>query len=814
MIHYRRFVLRPLHRPGVSSADGSSVKKMIGLPPTASSGAGSIQVTLLGKNIARVGLSVSRVHACRFIFLLTAALGLFVTIANAQGGTYTIRGSVVDSASGERIPYAAIRVEKTSIGTYSNEDGYFVLPEIPDTCREVVVSAVGYHARVFEIRSDNPVAIVMFGLRQEPRTFAPVEVTGESQGQMTPVAPSTTILYGRDVAKVPGLLRNDLVQAVTQLPGIVTIGGISSQYYVRGGASDQNLVTIDGIRVYNLFHAFGLFSFIDPLIVKVADMSMGGFQAEYGGRLSSVLSIETKDGDTKNYTGAGSFDLLSSDVMLSGPVPFKMMGANTSFIGFFRTSLYKNSLSRFFNRNVPFEFFDGFAKITSNFTSTGHISFEYLSTGDHIWSGNATDPNYHWRDSGFSFSGNYLFSDQYSFRFSVSSSTYESEQIPTASSYLYYESDQILDPAFYGDLTYFISSTSRLDFGLLFNFPSYDFTFTNAYGNPLSVDEQEVEPNFWGRYKWELVRNLEVELGLRFDLSRTFEYATGAGKGYIADPRATFTYHLSDDALLYFATGEYHQRIISLNNEDNIYTPFDLMVPISQNDNNLDDEEAYHYILGGQFMPVNVLNIKTELYYKDFTKLVTVNQNKVDASDPDFIMGTGKAYGVDFSAQYDIEGFYLTASYSFARVTNTSGGFTFSPRYDRRHQANLTLGWQPFSRFWLRTHWEYGSGLPYTPLSGFYPQLHLDPNNLSGYTDAGSSNQIVFGRKNSARMPAYDRLDLSASYEAMLFGIDWTTELMVINIYNRKNVFYINNVNGDVEYSLPFMVNLSLSWRI
>ena len=369
MIHYRRFVLRQLHRPGVSSADGRSVKKMIGLPPIASRGAGSLRVTLLGKNIARVGLSVSRVHACRFIFLLTAALGLFVSIANAQGGTYTIRGSVVDSASGERIPYAAIRVEKTSIGTYSNEDGYFVLPEIPDTCREVVVSAVGYHARVFEIRSDNPVAIVMFGLRQEPRTFAPVEVTGESQGQMTPVAPSTTILYGRDVAKVPGLLRNDLVQAVTQLPGIVTIGGISSQYYVRGGASDQNLVTIDGIRVYNLFHAFGLFSFIDPLIVKVADMSMGGFQAEYGGRLSSVLSIETKDGDTKNYTGAGSFDLLSSDVMLSGPVPFKMMGANTSFIGFFRTSLYKNSISRFFNRNVPFEFFDGFAKITSNFTS-------------------------------------------------------------------------------------------------------------------------------------------------------------------------------------------------------------------------------------------------------------------------------------------------------------------------------------------------------------------------------------------------------------------------------------------------------------
>ncbi len=732
----------------------------------------------------------------------------------AQERTYILRGTVADSLSGERIPYATVRIEKTSIGTYTNTGGYFVLPKIPVTEKRVVVSAVGFKEKIFVIGSSQPVVDVTFQLPEEPTTLSTVEVTGEYLGRMKPIAPSTTVILGRDIEKATGIFNNDLVQAITQLPGVVTVGGISSQYYVRGGASDQNLVTIDGIRVYNLFHAFGLFSFVDPLIVKVADMSTGGFQAEYGGRLSSILSVDTKDGDMYKYTAAGSFDLLSSDVMLSGPLPLKAFEGNTSFIGFFRTSLYKNSLRRYFQRSIPFQFFDGFGKITSNLTSTGHVSLEFLSTGDQVSSENSVDPDFNWRDVGYSLSGNYLFGDRYSFEFSVSSSMYNAEQLPKSSSYLHYESSSIVDPAFYGDLTYYPSPTARLDFGLLFNFPAYNFTFTNAYNLPLTVDQQEVEPNMWIKYKWEAIKNLEVELGFRIDLSRTFEYATGAGKGYLGDPRATFTYNTSANSSIYFAAGEYHQRIISLNNEDDIYSPFDLIISIPDTASNLDDEEAFEYILGGQVSPINILELKSELYYKDFTKLVTVNRDKVDQNDPDFILGTGKSYGLEFSGQYDIGSFYLTANYSFSKVTNTSNGFTYTPRYDRRHQLNLSAGLQPFDRFWIRTHWEYGSGLPYTPLSGYYPQLQLSPDNLTGYTGGPASNQIVFGDKNSARMSDYHRLDASFSYEAKVLGLDLTSELMLINIYNRSNVFYINNVSGDVEYSLPFIVNLSLSWRI
>ncbi|MGB9591286.1 MAG: TonB-dependent receptor, partial [Candidatus Kryptoniota bacterium] len=658
--------------------------------------------------------------------LLLCAFLILPSFSGLLGQTknYTLRGMVTDSATGERIPYATIRVRGTSIATYSNAEGYFVLPNILRAYNQILVSAVGYKEQIFEIKNPGSVVNVTLQLREEPTILSPVEVTGEYPGKMKPAAPSTTVLYARDIQKATGIFNNDIIQAITQLPGVVTVGGISSQYYVRGGAADQNLVTVDGIRMYNLFHAFGLFSFIDPLIVKVADMSTGGFQAQYGGRLSSILSMETKDGDRFNYEAAGSFDLLSSDVMLSGPVPLPMGRGHTSFIGFYRRSLYKNSLRRFFGRSLPFDFYDAFGKITSDFTSTGHVSLEVFSTADRISSEKETDSDYHWQDLGYSLSASYLFSDQYSFQFSVSTSMYTAEQLPRSLSYLHYELSKVTDPAFFGNLSYFASPDQQLDFGLLFNFPSYNFTFTNAYGNVLSMNENEVEPNFWVKYKRPFFRKFTVELGLRFDISRSFMALTGGTNGYTADPRLTITYDLSPASKFYIAAGRYHQRIISLTNEDDIYTPFELIVPISSDAYSaLKDEEAYHYIIGGQIYPSNLMQIKLEGYYKDYTKLVTANRNKVDQNDPDFVMGTGAAFGIESSMQYDVGSFYTQLNYAFSKVTNTVDGFTFSPRYDRQHQINISIGLQPFQKLWLRAHWEFGSGLPYTPLAGFYSEL-------------------------------------------------------------------------------------------
>ncbi len=732
----------------------------------------------------------------------------------AQQRTYVLRGTVIDSTTGESIPYASVRLKGTPIGTYTNESGYFVLPSIPFDHTQIVVSAVGYREKTFAVKLTSRVVTMTFPLREQLKTLPPVTVNGEYLGTMNPMSPSTTVLTPSEIEKAPGLLNNDLVQAVTQLPGVVTIGGISSQYYVQGGSSDQNLITIDGMTVCNIFHAFGLFSFVDPLIVRVADFSTGGYHAQYGGRLSSVLAVQTRDGDKYSTHAEGSADLLSSDVVLSGPLPFGILSGSSSFIGFFRTSDNSNILQKYFNLGLPFQFSDGFGKLTASWASTGHMSLEFFTTGDQIASSNPLNPDYNWRQKGYSLSGNYLFGTRWNFRFSISNSIYSAQQVPKAISYVHYESNNIQNIAYYSYFTYYPNPKAQLDMGFRFHFPSYNFTFTNAYGIQWIYDIGSAEPDIWARYRWQPFSSFTTELGVRSDISKSFSYILGTSNGYLGDPRMTLTYAIDSSASVYFAAGEYHQRVINLNNENDIYTPFNLIVPISSETINTPDEEAYDFVLGTHFSPLDFLGVTAEAYYKDYAKLVEINRNKVDVNDPDYIMGNGNSYGLDLGAKYDIGIFYVDANYSYGKVLMTDEGFTYPPRYDRRHQINLTVGWLPLTNFWLRAHWEYGSGLPYTPLAGYYPELHVNPTQCGAFASSFAESQIVFGTENSARISPYHRLDASASYEFRLLGVRWTSQLMLINIYNHSNVFYINNVDGSVEYSLPFLVNFSLKWRI
>ena len=220
----------------------------------------------------------------------------------AQDKTISITGSVVDSASGERIPYATVAVVGTSAGTMADVNGYFILQNVAVLGARLRASAVGYQGKEFQVESNGEQTVVMnLKIPESLMTLPTVEVVGKT---VAGTAGSTVITPAQLQSNV-GIFKNDVVQYVTQLPGVVTVSGISSQYYVRGGGPDENLVLVDGMQIYNLSHTFGLLSFVDPLIVKVADFSVGGFQAEYGGRLSSVFDIQTIDGDKNEFKAKG-----------------------------------------------------------------------------------------------------------------------------------------------------------------------------------------------------------------------------------------------------------------------------------------------------------------------------------------------------------------------------------------------------------------------------------------------------------------------------------------------------------------------------
>ncbi len=741
-------------------------------------------------------------------FFIAGVIAFLVSLAHAQERKVTIKGSIVDSSNGERIPYATVMVSGTTIGTVADVNGYFILRNVDPHDLKLRVMAIGYEDRTFELGDvSGPGETVELELAEAPKTLPSVTVTGERFGGAAGVI-SNSIITAGELQKNVGVFKNDVVQYVTQLPGVVTVSGLSSRYFVRGGGADENLVMIDGMQVYNLSHAFGLFSFVDPLIVKVANFSAGGFQAQYGGRLSSVFDIQTVDGDNRDYKAAGTLDLLSSDIELTGPLFSK---GNTSFIAFYRRPFNQSVLNKFYSLGLPFDFYDGFGKMTTNWAGTGHISVEYLTSADRISSPDPVQPDFKWGNSSGAVSGNYLFGDQYNFKFEISMSSYKANQLPKQSVSLYTQSSQISNPSVYGSITSYTESRSELTFGFLFNFPSYEYTFTNTYGIPIEQTESQVEPQMWASYNLKIGGRLAVEFGLRSDLQRTFNKIEGGGDGYLTEPRLSLFYNLNDLISVYGAGGIYHQRLIDLNDENLVYTPFDLVAPVPDN---LGDEAATEFVMGVNMVPSILSTVKAEVYYKDFSRLIAVNRDKVYSWEPDFFTGTGEAYGFDLTVKYDAEKYYLEGNYSFGRTTRTFNGITYFPRYDLRHQLNMSAGWQPVNRLWLRARWKLTSGLPYTPITGYYGLVGFDPYNLPGYVGQQSNSQVMFGSLNTARLPGYQSLDVSASYDFHVYGADFTLQGTIINSYNWRNVFYINNITGDVVYQLPTVFNISLGWNI
>lgn len=738
------------------------------------------------------------------ILILLAAASLL-----AQDGGLTITGSVADSASGERLPYASVLVEGTSIGMMADVNGYFILRNLRAANMKLRISAIGYTAKEVDVLyTGKPTISLSVLLSESPSTLPNVEVMGKALKGAAGMA-GTTVITPRQLQNSVNIFGTDAVQYLTQLPGVVTVSGVSSQYYVRGGGPDENLVLVDGMTVYNLSHAFGLFSFIDPMLVKVASFSVGGFQAEYGGRLSSVLDIQTIDGDKNRYRAEGTIDLLSSDILLTGPVFSRGSG---SFVAFYRRPLFQNALQKFYSLTLPFNYYDGFGKVTFDFPSNGHVSGEFLMSSDQINQKSRLEPDFRWSNKSGAVSGGFIAGDQFDLRFSLSYSEYRSEQLPKQSRTLGYQFDDISNVSLYGQVVSYTSYGDQVTVGLNFGFPSYNYTFTNKYGGRIEETVSNVEPQLWAKYNFRPSGKFSFEAGLRSDLQRTFESLLGTPHAYFAEPRLTLSYKFSDPFTLYANFGTYHQRIMDLNDENLVFTPFDLLAPVPDSSG---DEESVQYILGCRLTPNNLTSVKVEVYYKSLNRLAAVNLNKVFDRESDFIIGKGRAYGADVSLRYDAgPALYFLAGYSYGNTRRVFNGNEYYPRYDLRNQVNLSAGFRPLEKLWIRARLKLTSGLPYTPIDGYFGVIQSDPVRLPAYTGQPTNSQPLFGDVNSARLPGYQSLDFSAAYDLDLGWARFNLQGSVINVLNKKNVFYINNVTGDVVYQLPALFNFSLGWNI
>ena len=270
--------------------------------------------------------------------------------AGLRAQSADVYGIVTDSLTKQRIPFTNVSVVGTMRGTSANNIGFYLIPKLPPGTYEVAASSIGYirSVRTVVIREGKS-AEINFELSPVPVQTEEVLVTAPRKRlELETKTTSVHVLERQDLKQVPVAGQQDLLQSLKILPGIVSTSDVSSRFYVRGGAGDQNLFMFDGIRIYYPFHALGIYSVFSPEVVDNVEVYTGAFPPGYGGKLSSVVNITARDGRADRFSGHATANFLSSEFELEGPAISK-----STFLINGRKSISSQTFGTIVGQDVP-----------------------------------------------------------------------------------------------------------------------------------------------------------------------------------------------------------------------------------------------------------------------------------------------------------------------------------------------------------------------------------------------------------------------------------------------------------------------------
>ncbi|MCC6691537.1 MAG: TonB-dependent receptor, partial [Bacteroidia bacterium] len=595
-----------------------------------------------------------------------------------------------------------------------------------------------------------------------------------------------------------------------------------------------NKVLLDGMIIYNPFHSIGLFSVFDMDIIRHADVYTGGFGAQYGGRISSIMDFTSRDGNKKRFSGKVSASPFVGHALLEGPI-FKAKteeGGSGSFVLSAKTSYLPQTsklLYTYANPNgLPFSFNDFYGKTSLSAANGSKLNLFGFHYDDHVHYQSVSDFNWVTNGIGSNFvlvpssspvliQGNFAYS-----KYNVAL-TSASDNHPRSSDISGFNMGI--------DLTYFLNRKNSFRYGIEVVGFTTNFDFFNSVNREILQQENTTELDGFLSYKF-------LSKNERFVLEPSFrsQYYASLSE-YSPEPRINGKFNISERIRFKFAGGLYSQNLISANSDREVVNlfygflagPDNLQTQFTQQDGSVKDvtshlQKANHTIVGFEFDLFKHIELNIEAYRKNFTQLTNLNRNKLyeDNSDPDnvskpdnlkkdFIVETGKAEGIDLTIKYDYKHFYFWAVYSLTYVDRWDGTITYNPFFDRRHNINLVssytfgknLNWE------INARWNFGTGFPFTPTGGFYEKLTFNNINTN-YTTANGDLSILYGNIDSKRLPAYHRFDLTIKRR---FEISEHSTLEMsagaTNIYNRENIFYFDRVLYKRVNQLPILPSLS-----
>lgn len=710
-----------------------------------------------------------------WILLLLLAPALF---ARNEG---SINGFVRDAKNGEPIAYVNVILLNTQMGAATNDRGYYVINRVPPGDYVAVYSMLGYERREQTVVvKSNQTATLNVSLSQKAIEMDGVVVkTAERERFEREVEISTTTLSARQITALPTFAEADLFRTLQLLPGVVSRTDFSSQLYVRGGSPDQNLVLLDGVTVYNPFHLLGLFSMFNTDAVKEVEFITGGFPAEYGGRLSSVLNITNNEGNSKKFQGHTDISMLSVRATVEGPIPrgsYLISGRRTYFDQLFKGTRY----------DFPYYFYDVQGKINFDLNKNHRLTLSGFYGDDNL------DYNLASEEDDFNVGINWLWGNRTTslkWRWLIRPTLY-SEVLVTRSQFTLDLDLQLIgsntaslrlqngiqDYSIKTDFNYFGINGHGIQFGAQQTWHDFLYSFTL---DEVSLFSYKNKPSLLALYaqdQWQFNDRFFMRAGARME-----HYSLGNRTTF--SPRLGFKYMLVSNFALKGSFGLYHQFLTTAASDNQNYNFIDLWFPLSANYKPLG---SIHYVGGFEWwLPFDCV-LTTEAYYKTMSNLLELNENG-DAmnEDDDYFVGDGYATGAELMLKKTKGRLNGWASYSYAVTRRTIDGVTFYPKHDRRHSLNLALNLDLGKKWLLGAVFTYGSGMPYTPVVGKY--THYDWDFAGSELDEMIYNRL--GEKNSYRYPVYHRLDVSLRRSFSFKGITCDPYLQIVNLYNRDNVF-------------------------
>lgn len=740
-------------------------------------------------------------------FKITAATAAlcFSTLMMAQQQSRSVSGTVKDKKNGELLIGVAVKVsDDPSINVVANEYGFYSL-SLPEGNHTIIISYPGYKDFEQQINVDQNMKLDLFLSQEEQKsnTIDEVVVSGVKKDKnLSSAQMGTETLSIKNIEKLPVLFgEKDVMKTIQLLPGIKSNGEGSSGFSVRGGATDQNLILLDEAPVYNASHLLGFFSTFNSDALKDASIIKGNSPAQYGGRLSSVMDVKMKDGNNKNYNINGGIGLISSRLSVEGPLQkekssFIVSGRRTYADLFLKSSKdYKDNKLYFYDLNLKANY-----QINENnrIYLSGYFGRDVLGLGDTFntdW-GNTT-ATLRWNSiiNSKLFSNTSLIYSNYDYKIGLKNNGSE-----------FNLNSKIQDWNLKQDFTWFAGNKHSVRFGL----QSIYHTLTPSSASGTIVNSFPRNPRYslenalYINDDFKATDKLTINYGARLSLfsilgGDTFNtYENGVltesrylekgkfGKTYTnLEPRITANYRINEVSSVKGGYSRNTQNLHLLSNSSS-GNPTDQWIGSSYS---VKPEIADQISVGySRNFNNNNYELNAEIYYKsmqnqiDFKNGAQIGFSTAADVESELLFGKGRAYGLELIAKKKSGKLTGWISYTLSKTERKINGINdnqwYNARMDKTHDLSVVATYQLNPKWTLSGLFLYSTGNAVTFPIGKYE--------LNGQTI------FQYNSRNADRMPAYHRMDLSATYEPesnKCFRGSWT--FGIYNLYGRQNAYTI-----------------------